>query len=238
MHHQITNTQGVSYHKSLVQYRYQSNPYHNATHAAAVVYGMYKLMTSGGVAYAIAGEQAPRDLVLLGGILAAAVHDYGHLGVTNDFLVKVPLQKQCWCLCEKAAEPLDAAPQVSNPLALTHNDMSPHENHHVAAAFSLLQDKCFDFTEQLASEVGHYDCILMALLSAFILVICMQERQFLRRTCIAMVLQTDMQQHFATLTRFELRKAVVRDWGKDPTDMSLVLSMAIKVSLLCNLDQH
>ena len=40
MHHQITNTQCVSHHKSLVQYKYQSNPYHNATHAAAVVYGM------------------------------------------------------------------------------------------------------------------------------------------------------------------------------------------------------
>ena len=42
---------------------------------------------------------------------------------------------------------------------------------------------------------------------------CMQERHFLLRTCIAMVLQTDTQQHFATPTQFELRKAVVRDWG-------------------------
>ena len=54
----------------------------------------------------------------------------------------------------------------------------------------------------------------------------------MRRFCIAMVLQTDMQQHYATLTRFELRKAVVQDWDKDPADMSLVLSMAIKASLL------
>ena len=44
-----------------------------------------------------------------------------------------------------------------------------------------------------------------------------------------MVLQTDMQQHFATTTRFELRQAVVRDWGNDFADISLVLSMAIKV---------
>ena len=62
---------------------------------------MYKLMTSGGVAHAIAGEQAPRDLVLLSAILAAAVHDYGHLGVTNDFLVKVMFQVQCHFLFER-----------------------------------------------------------------------------------------------------------------------------------------
>ena len=72
----------------------------------------------------------------------------------------------------------------------------------------------------------------LALESAFIHVVCVQDRQFVRRFCIAMVLQTDMQQHYATLTRFELRKAVVQDWGKDTADISLVLSMAIKVSVL------
>ena len=53
-----------------------------------------------------------------------------------------------------------------------------------------------------------------------------------------MVLQTDMQQHFATTTRFKLRQAVVRDWGNDLADISLVLSMAIKVGVLGRLNRH
>ena len=71
---------------------------------------MYKLMTSGGVAHTIAGEQAPRDLILLSAILAAAVHDYGHLGVTNDFLVKVMFQKLRNFLCEGQLSPLTIPP--------------------------------------------------------------------------------------------------------------------------------
>jgi hypothetical protein len=43
------------------------------------------------------------------------MHDYGHKGVTNDFLVT-----------------------SKDLLALRYNDRSPHENFHASGAFSLL----------------------------------------------------------------------------------------------------
>ena len=44
--------------------------------------------------------------------------------------------------------------QVGNPLAITYNDSSPHENYHVAAAFLLLQDPELDFMQALPQEVS------------------------------------------------------------------------------------
>lgn len=46
---------------------------------------------------------------------SAAVHDYEHGGLNNDFLIK-----------------------TQHPLAWLYNDQSPLENHHVSAAVSLL----------------------------------------------------------------------------------------------------
>ena len=43
------------------------------------------------------------------------VHDYGHGGLNNDFLIK-----------------------THHPLAILYNDLSPLENHHISAAVSLL----------------------------------------------------------------------------------------------------
>lgn len=46
---------------------------------------------------------------------SALVHDYEHGGLNNDFLIK-----------------------TGHPLAVTYNDQSPLENHHMAAASRLL----------------------------------------------------------------------------------------------------
>lgn len=48
---------------------------------------------------------------------SALVHDFEHGGLNNDFLIK-----------------------SRNPLAITYNDQSPLENHHIAAATRLLSD--------------------------------------------------------------------------------------------------
>jgi hypothetical protein len=61
------------------------------------------------------------------------MHDYGHKGVTNDYLIS-----------------------TRDNLALTHNDRSPHENHHASAAFYVLLQPQNNFLEHLpqVSTVG------------------------------------------------------------------------------------
>lgn len=55
---------------------------------------------------------------------SAAVHDYEHGGLNNDFLCK-----------------------TAHPLALLYNDISPLENHHISAAASLLMQPEFGYIE-------------------------------------------------------------------------------------------
>ncbi len=71
------------------------------------------IMTQGGVMMAF--EEASQPLILLTCYLAAIVHDFGHLGVNNNFLIT-----------------------SMDELALAHNDQSPHENHHLASSFTVL----------------------------------------------------------------------------------------------------
>lgn len=60
------------------------------------------------------------------------VHDFEHGGLTNDFLVNS----------------LDG-------LAVRYNDRSPLENHHLAAAFTLMRQPDFDFIS--AVPKGDFD---------------------------------------------------------------------------------
>lgn len=55
------------------------------------------------------------------------VHDFEHLGVNNDYLVR-----------------------MHDQLATLYNDKSPLENHHLAAAFELLQTPGFNCLAKLA----------------------------------------------------------------------------------------
>ncbi|GFR52553.1 hypothetical protein Agub_g15141 [Astrephomene gubernaculifera] len=87
-----------------------SNPYHNAVHAADVLRTLHVLLHGAGLT-----DHYLDHVGLLAAYLAAIIHDYGHPGLTNDFLIA-----------------------TSHPLALRYNDRSPLESHHCAAAFSLM----------------------------------------------------------------------------------------------------
>lgn len=110
-----------------------SVPYHNCAHAASVLHLTHALLSLGGVAEAAAlavpafGDPERRQrLVTLACLFAAAVHDYEHVGLTNDFLVKGFTER-----------------------ALRHNDKSVNESHHVAAAFEVLHRPECNFLEGL-----------------------------------------------------------------------------------------
>ncbi|KAL0024530.1 hypothetical protein WJX79_001991 [Trebouxia sp. C0005] len=84
-----------------------ANSYHNGTHATAVVQMTHMILRHGG---AMPDDRA-NALYVASAYWSAAVHDFEHGGVNNDFLIK-----------------------TAHPLAITYNDQSPLENHHLAAA--------------------------------------------------------------------------------------------------------
>ena len=94
---------------------YPENMYHNRTHAADVLQSMYMLMVN-----ALGG--CIGDLELLAGIIAAVCHDYKHVGVNNDFLVR-----------------------SGHDLAVLYNGNSPMENHHASSTLFLLKQQQYDF---------------------------------------------------------------------------------------------
>ncbi|GBF94222.1 hypothetical protein Rsub_06492 [Raphidocelis subcapitata] len=131
---------------------YRANPYHNATHAADVLQSLSTIIHRGGMSTAYVDP-----LYMLACYTAASIHDFEHGGLTNDFLVS-----------------------STDPLAVIYNDKSPLENHHLAAAFTLLQQPEFNFTSVLSKP---------------------QAEKF-RKAVIELVLATDMKQHFSILSHF------------------------------------
>merc|ERR1719482_1457598 len=65
-------------------------------------------------------------LEMMACLIAAAVHDFEHLGVSNDFLVRIGDQR-----------------------AMMYNDQHVNENHHVAAAFAILSRPECNFVASL-----------------------------------------------------------------------------------------
>eukprot|EP00403_Amphidinium_massartii_P005355 CAMPEP_0178382088 /NCGR_PEP_ID=MMETSP0689_2-20121128/6316_1 /TAXON_ID=160604 /ORGANISM="Amphidinium massartii, Strain CS-259" /LENGTH=832 /DNA_ID=CAMNT_0020002287 /DNA_START=27 /DNA_END=2525 /DNA_ORIENTATION=+ len=114
-----------------------ANPYHNKAHAASVMHAMYVLLEHGNIANAAcaalardgAGMECTRMEVMLTCLLAAAVHDYEHVGLSNDFLTR-----------------------SAHPRALLYNDQHVNENHHVAAAFAVLRRPELNFLENMPDQ--------------------------------------------------------------------------------------
>jgi hypothetical protein len=73
--------------------------------------------------------QALTDLELLCIIISSCIHDVGHYGVNNDFLVK-----------------------TQHEWALIYNDTSVNENMHVRVAFEVLQEVECNIFESMSTR--------------------------------------------------------------------------------------
>jgi len=85
------------------------NSYHNSVHAADVAQAAMIILKAGQSSVAFS------KLEVFSLICAAAVHDLGHPGYTNDFLIN-----------------------TAHPNAIVYNDRSVNENFHVSSAFRIV----------------------------------------------------------------------------------------------------
>uniref|UniRef100_A0A8C6X140 3',5'-cyclic-nucleotide phosphodiesterase n=1 Tax=Naja naja TaxID=35670 RepID=A0A8C6X140_NAJNA len=110
---QIPITILISFAKALeAGYSKHKNPYHNSLHAADVTQTVHAIMIHTGML------QWFSDLEILAIFFSSIIHDYEHTGTTNHFHI-----------------------ETRSKAALLYNDRSVLENHHLSAAFRLLQDK-------------------------------------------------------------------------------------------------
>ncbi len=95
-----------------VEREYNPNSYHNNTHAADVTQTAVVITES-------FKKQVKHvsKLEYFSIIIASAVHDLGHLGVNNDFLIN-----------------------SRHPRATMYNDKSVNENFHIARAFAIARE--------------------------------------------------------------------------------------------------
>eukprot|EP00659_Diplonema_papillatum_P015178 gene15178-23185_t len=102
---------------SVVEAGYHPNPYHNSMHAADVLHVTNYILQAGG----LAAVARLTDEDIFAAIFSAAIHDYNHPGINNNFHVK-----------------------AQTYLSVLFNDKSVLENVHVSCMFELMKLECFD----------------------------------------------------------------------------------------------
>ena len=112
-----------------IESAYLPNPYHNSMHGADVMHAVHYILDTLGYKE-ILSEQ---DMFAV--LFSAAVHDVGHPGVSNNFLIK-----------------------SNDPLAITYSDSAVLERMHIATAFRIARtkDECnifSGFSDELYTEV-------------------------------------------------------------------------------------
>ncbi|RKO95547.1 HD-domain/PDEase-like protein [Caulochytrium protostelioides] len=115
-----------------------TNPYHNSKHAADVLFCTHFYIRSP----KIWPHLGPLDLLAC--IIAPLIHDYGHPGVNNAFLIS-----------------------TLDPLSLRYNDVAPLENYHAASVFDMMQSTELNLLETLPLESRRYvrDLVLTMVLA-------------------------------------------------------------------------
>ncbi|XP_019378599.1 PREDICTED: calcium/calmodulin-dependent 3',5'-cyclic nucleotide phosphodiesterase 1A isoform X3 [Gavialis gangeticus] len=157
-----------------VGYSKYKNPYHNLIHAADVTQTVHYIMLHTGIMHWLS------ELEILAMIFAAAVHDYEHTGTTNNFHI-----------------------QTRSDVAILYNDRSVLENHHVSAAYRLMQEEEMNILANLTKD----------------------DWRELRSLVIEMVLSTDMSGHFQQIKT--MRHTLQQTEGIDKAKaMSLILHAA------------
>lgn len=158
---------------------------------------MHVLLHHGGLALAtlkaVEGiDEARRcKFLILACLLAAVVHDFEHNGVSNDFHIK--------SLSEKA---------------VTYNDKSVNEHHHVSAAFRVLLKPECNFLESM----------------------CKEEFRILRSLMVDLILATDMSEHGRLLEAFKEASSSASkssDGVYVPTSRDAAL-LSLKIVLKCS----
>ncbi|XP_060246374.1 dual specificity calcium/calmodulin-dependent 3',5'-cyclic nucleotide phosphodiesterase 1A isoform X2 [Meriones unguiculatus] len=157
-----------------VGYSKHKNPYHNLVHAADVAQTVHYIMLHTGIMHWLT------ELEILAMVLAASIHDYEHTGTTNNFHI-----------------------QTRSDVAILYNDRSVLENHHVSAAYRLLQEEEMNILANLPKD----------------------DWRDLRNLVIEMVLATDMSGHFQQIKN--IRSSLQQPEGIDRSKtMSLILHAA------------
>jgi len=153
-------------------YRKFRNPYHNPNHAADVAQTTHFYICKTGLLNWL------NEVEVFAMLFAAAIHDYEHTGTTNTF-----------------------HQQTRSNLAILYNDRSILENHHVSAAFKMLQDnKGSNIVSELTRD---------------------QFEEF-RTLVVDIVLATDMSQHFQQMSQ-------INDALNNPKELDKVKVMALIV---------
>lgn len=106
-----------------IERAYNNNPYHNNIHAADVTQTLGCFLANDHFA------QKLTDLEMAAMIFATCIHDVGHPGVSNDFLIN-----------------------TRNETAMVYNDVSVNENMHLATAFKILRRPGNDLWEHLTPD--------------------------------------------------------------------------------------
>ncbi|XP_069875755.1 dual specificity calcium/calmodulin-dependent 3',5'-cyclic nucleotide phosphodiesterase 1A isoform X2 [Dipodomys merriami] len=157
-----------------VGYSKYRNPYHNLIHAADVTQTVHYVMLHTGIMHWLT------ELEILAMVFAAAIHDYEHTGTTNNFHI-----------------------QTRSDVAILYNDRSVLENHHVSAAYRLMQEEEMNIFANLSKD----------------------DWRDLRNLVIEMVLSTDMSGHFQQIKN--IRSSLQQPEGIDRAKtMSLILHAA------------
>jgi hypothetical protein len=108
---------------STVENKYNPNPYHKWAHAVDVCHTVYRYL----------GLTNARDFLKpmdrLGLLVAALIHDIGHIAVNNQFLI-----------------------ETGHELAIRFNDKSPLENFHCATFFELLNEESCNVLKWLTKD--------------------------------------------------------------------------------------